>query len=296
VNVIFQFSVQGTRGAGPCLRYPAPRPFWADTSLVQGSATVSRRPGIPQFTSDCGGQACHTYSGTQTVSVTPLPVMLQLTASASEVDSGQPVAFTATAVPSSIKGIQVPLKVLGWRWLSSDGGAGVTTACAASVNPCSVIVREAGSMELTALANGSEHVDTASVLVGAGEVKIVPDSTTMKFSIVIPKTPGYIERNDRNTQRITVSVQRSDGTPIRDRVITLKLAATENTAGHLHSGYPPKPGGWLNGADTVEVNTGSTGVAQVTFEAPEVSGPVTITGTSTGATSGSASVSIGVFT
>lgn len=294
-NVVFRFSLQGSIGPGPCLYFPAPRGSWADTSLVQGTGTVSRGPGIPQFTSDCNYQPCHSYSGSQTVSVMPLPATLLLAGSASQVDSGQTVVFTATVSPSSIKGIQVPLKVLSWRWLPS--GAGQTTACATPTNPCSAIIRESGAMELTALANGAEQVDSATVTVNSAQVKIVPDSSTMKFSVFVPPLPGYIPRNNPNAQKLTISVIRADGTPIPNRVVALELAAAENTAGHLHSGIPPKPAGLLDGSATAQVNTGPTGIVHtVTFQAPEPSGPVTINGTSTGATPGSATVNVGLFT
>jgi len=103
-NVGFRFSLQGSMGPGPCLYFPAPRSSWADTSLIQGTGTVNRGPGIPQFTSDCNYSPCHSYSGSQTVSVMPLPATLLLAASASQVDSGQTVVFTASVSPLSIKG------------------------------------------------------------------------------------------------------------------------------------------------------------------------------------------------
>jgi hypothetical protein len=293
-SVTFRFSVEGTMGPGPCLYTPAPRSSWADTSLVQGTASVTRGHGIPQFTQDCNYNPCHSYSGSQTVSVTPLTATLQLAASATQVDSGQTVVFTASVTPSSIKGIQVPLKILTWRWLPSGGGTGLTTACTSPVNPCSAVIRESGAMELTALANGAEQVDSASVVINGGQVKIVPDSATMKFSIFVPDTGTYVYRNFHNTQKLTVSVVRPDGTPIPNRVVTLDLAATEGTAGHLHaSPNTPKPAGFLNGGAMVQVNTGPTGfIHTVTFEAPEPSGPVTIRGTSPSATPGSATVDV----
>ncbi|MDP9206858.1 MAG: hypothetical protein M3P12_15645 [Gemmatimonadota bacterium] len=151
-------------------------------------------------------------------------------------------------------------------------------------------------MELTALANGAEQVDSASVVLNGGQVKIVPDSSRMKFSVFVPPLPGYIPRNDPNTQKLTVSVVRPDGTPIPNRIVTLDLTATENTSGHLHSGNPPKPAGFLNGAATVQVNTGPSGfIYSVTFQAPEPSGPVTIKGTSPSATPGSATIDVGMF-
>lgn len=290
-NVAFRFSLQGSMGPGPCLYYPVPNSSWADTSLVQGTGTVSRGPGIPQFTSDCNYQPCHGYSGSQTVSVMPLPATLLLAASASQVDSGQTVLFTASVSPSSMKGLQVPLKILTWRWLPSGGGTGLTTACTNPVNPCSVVIRDAGAMELTALANGAEQVDTAAVLLKNAHVKLTPDQLSMMFSAVLD-APKYIPRHDTSVQMITVSVIGGDGAPIPYRDVSLVPVATENRAGHHHVGSPPKPPGLLTGL----VNTGSSGTIKVKYTAPEVSGPVTITGTSTGATPDSTSIDVGLFT
>lgn len=284
-NVAFRFSLQGSMGPGPCLYYPAPRSSWADTSLVQGAGTVNRGPGIPQFTSDCNYQPCHSYSGSQTVSVTPLAATLQLAGSASQVDSGQTVIFTATVGPSSIKGLQVPLKVLSWRWLAGGGGAGQTTACSTPINPCSAIIRESGAMELTALANGAEQADSAAVTVSIDEVRLGLGKSQMRPSI---RTAA---RNAPSTQMITVSVVGSAGQIRSNRDVLLGLASTDNTAGHIH-GADGKPAGDL---DRLQVNTGSSGVATVTFTAPDPSGPVLVIGSSPGARSTSVTIDVGIL-
>jgi len=289
-SVTFRFSVEGTMGPGPCLYTPAPRSSWADTSLVQGTASVTRGPGIPQFTQDCNYNPCHSYSGSQTVSVTPLTATLQLAGSATQVDSGQTVVFTASVTPLSIKGIQVPLKILTWRWLPSGGGTGLTTACTSPVNPCSAVIREAGAMELTALANGAEQVDSAAVALKSAHVKLTPDQPSMMFTAVL-ELP-LIPRHDTSVQMIAVSVIGGDGVPIPYKDVSLVSVATENRAGHHHVGSPPKPPGLI----TAQVNTGSSGTIKVNYTAPEVSGPVTITGTSTGATPDSTSIDVGLFT
>lgn len=294
-NVTFRFSVSGTRMIGPCLYDPIPKASWTDTALVEGTASLTRNYGIPQFTEDCSYSPCHSYFGTQTAYVTPLPATLQLAASASQVDSGQTVVFTASASPSSIKALAVPLKVLSWRWVPSGGGTGQTVACSVPSNPCSAIIRESGAMELTALANGAEQVVSASVMLNGSQVKITPEKSSMTFTAILEK-PGYIPRHDTSTQMITVSVVDANGAPIPNKTVDLLLAATENSAGHHHVGNPPKPAGLLNLAPSATVNTGASGTTIVQFRAPEVSGPVTITGTSPGATSASTSILIGLFT
>jgi hypothetical protein len=290
-NVTFRFSVSGTRMIGPCLYDPIPKASWADTALVEGTASLTRNYGIPQFTEDCQYNPCHSYFGTQTAYVTPLPAALQLAPSATQVDSGQTVVFTASASPSSIKGLQVPVKVLSWRWIASDGGTGQTIACSIPSNPCSAIIRESGAMELTALANGAEQVVSASVMLNGSQVKIVPDQPTMKGTIILDP-PEYFYRHEISKQLMSVSVVDANGAPIRNKSVDLSQTATENTAGHRHIGN--KPVGELNGATSTTVNTGDAGVIRVEFRAPEVSGPITITGKSSGATTGTASIDIGI--
>jgi hypothetical protein len=282
-NITFRFSVTGNRGPGPCLYYPAPVSSWADTTLVQGTASVTRGPGIPQFTSDCNYSPCHSYSGSQTVSVTPLSATLQLAGSATQVDSGQTVVFTATVTPSSIKGIQVPLKILTWRWLPSGGGTGLTGACSNPVNPCSAVIREAGAMELTALANGAEQVGTATVAVNGAQVVLSPQQARIKFSIHCCNPL----RDEPSFDTVSVSVVGTNGSRLQFKTVTLSLAATEGTAGHIHIGGKP------TGTIATSVNTGESGVIKTPYTASLVSGPVTLTGSSPGATSGTASIDIG---
>jgi hypothetical protein len=222
--------------------------------------------------------------------VTPLSATLQLAGSATQVDSGQTVVFTGSVTPSFIKGIQVPLKILTWRWLPSAGGTALTMPCTNPVNPCSAIIREAGAMELTALANGAEQVDTAPVALKSAHVKLTPDQPSMMFTAVLDLP--YIPRHDTSVQMIAVSVIGGDGAPIPNKDVSLVSVATENRAGHHHVGSPPKPPGII----TAQVNTGSSGTIKVKYTAPEVSGPVTITGTSAGATPDSTSIDIGLFT
>lgn len=284
-NVTFRFSIQGTLGPGPCLYTPAPRNSWADTSRVQGTGSVTRQTGIPQFTGDCDNQPCHSYSGNQIVSVTPLPATLMLGASASQVDSGQTVWFTASASPSYIKYYQVPVKVLSWRWVPSGGGTGHTTFCSTPVNPCSAIIRESGTMELTALANGAEQVKSAPVVTSIDQVRLGLGKLHMSPSI---RTAA---RNVISTQVITVSVTNSAGQIRPNRDVLLGLASTDNTAGHMH-GADGKPAGDL---DRLQVNTGPGGVATVTFTAPDPSGPVLVMATSAGATSTTVTIEVGIL-
>jgi len=80
-----------------------------------------------------------------------------------------------------------------------------------------------------------------------------------------------------NELPLAVEVLDADDEPIPDRTVVLSLTPKEGTAGHLHTGG--KPAGTLS---LLTVPTGS-GTAEVTYTAPEASGPVAIRGTSDGA-------------
>ena len=121
VNVSFPWSIQGSIGPGPCLSPPSQRATWADTILVAGNGTVTRGPGVPQYTADCDYTRCHSYSGSQTAWVTPLPANLLLKSPDSKVVKGTTVTFKASVSPDSIKHIKVPLRVLSWQWIPSSG-------------------------------------------------------------------------------------------------------------------------------------------------------------------------------
>jgi hypothetical protein len=160
VNVTFTWSIQGTIGPGPCLSPPSQLGMWADTVLVSGEGTVKRGPGVPQYTADCNYSPCHSYSGSQTAWVSPLPAQLLLKAPGTKVVQGSTVSFTAYVSPTKIKGYTVPLHVLSWQWIP---GNGATVACQTPVNPCTVTVQEAGTMIVDGLANGTEYTAAWSV-------------------------------------------------------------------------------------------------------------------------------------
>jgi hypothetical protein len=162
VNITFSWSLLGTIGPGPCLSPPSQRSSWADTVLVQGNGTVKRGPGVPQYTADCNYSRCHSYSGTQTAWVTPLPASLGLGVNPDSGMAGAQISFYAGTNPLYIKNIQVPLKILSWQW-TANGGSGQTVTCAQPVNPCVINVMESGSMQLTALVNGAEQSRSVGV-------------------------------------------------------------------------------------------------------------------------------------
>lgn len=170
-NVNFSWPSQRS-GPSPCSGTPDSTRLmsvWADTILASGQGTITRGPGVPQYTADCNYTPCHSYSGgPQYVSVTPLIASLGLSAYPDTIMVGSKVIFYPGVAPLSIKNISVPLKILSWQWTAAGGGAGQTVACAQPVNPCAVFsVKEAGTMQLTALVNGAQQSRSASVAIWA---------------------------------------------------------------------------------------------------------------------------------
>lgn len=167
VNVTFSWPASQASGPGPCLSSIDSTRLngaWADTILASGQGTVTRGPGIPQWTGDCHNTPCHTYiDNTQQVSVTPLPASLGLGLNPDSIILGSQVSFYAGNNPLYFKNIYVPLTILSWQWIPDGGGSGQTVACAQPVNPCSAVIKEAGSMQVTALVNGAEQSKSVSV-------------------------------------------------------------------------------------------------------------------------------------
>jgi hypothetical protein len=310
VNIKFTFTL-GSWGPGPCSANPF-HSQWVDTALIQGSGTLKRGGKIPQWDWECGGGPCWYYSGVQTYSVRPLQAFIDLTTPGTSQPSpgyidrpapGNWTLFKVAANPLRLKNIDVPIRVLSWQWTAAAGGPGQTilTGSATAIQR-SAYITENGRMVVSAVVNGREQTDTVRVGMSpdttvppdTGTVTVVPAATWVKPTIIL-EGPSYIPRHDTSRVNITVSVKRANGTAIPSRDVTLTLTPVEGTAGHLHIGSPAKPAGLLNEqTGSVQINTGSSGVTSVTFRAPEPSGPVTISGTSTGSTPGSATITVKV--
>lgn len=281
VNVIFRYTL-GVWGPGPCPTSP-PRSLRVDTVLVRGQGTVTRGPAIPQWSYECpGAPRCWGYEGEQAFSITPLSAAINLTTPGrAEVAPGtieMPppgtwTLFKTTANPLSIRGINVPVRVLSWTWAAAIGGPGETILTGGATDiQRSVYIKEPGSMVVTAFVNGVEQVDTVKVV--GSQVRLTLEKISMMPSVI------YTGKNDPQTQTIQVSVLDRNDQPMPNKFVQLKATATEGEAGHAHiNASKPKPGGTI----IAQVNTGPTGVVPVQYTAPNPSGPVSVKGTSSGA-------------
>ena len=291
VNVIVTYT-SGFWSPGPCGTFPA-QLIRADTILVQGQGTVTRGPRVFQWPYECDGDQCWKYSLfdlSQTLSITPLSAALELTTPGTaevapgtiEVAPNSWVTFKASPNPTTLKAINVPVRVLFWQWTAASGGPGrtvLTGADTAKQRP--VYIAERGSMVVAAIVNGTEQFDT--VVVSVPEVKVTPMITIMRPSTLTPAV------RDTSWQTITVSVEGITG-PLRHKAVSLTLAAVEGTAGHSHTGSKPKGNFLPTGSTILNLNTDSTGVKEIKYQAPDPSGPVKIIGTSSGAVSDTAEV------
>src|SRR5205085_10007226 len=103
---------------------------------------------------------------------------------------------------------------------------GQTLGCNPGVNPCLTTVREPGTMEVTAVVNGLEQVDSVATV--DPKVKITPSQGRMRPTIVLD-APAYQPRHDTVKQSITIAVVDEHGTQLKNRTVDLTVKAKENT-------------------------------------------------------------------
>ena len=154
-----------------------------DTVLAKGYPRMFRQKG--PYLDDCNNPTygpCFTFTGTQTITVTPIADKLRLVASASEVEAGDSVTFAASTSNGSA------LTIREWIWIedpssnppvvrrsnvssgvslrtrrpdgeprpSFDGGAG-QQSCVTTSNACTISVLRSGTMYVRAwVVNKSE--------------------------------------------------------------------------------------------------------------------------------------------
>jgi hypothetical protein len=157
--------------------YPGSRPSWVDTVVVRGTGTASRTYGIPYWGSNCNNGPCYYYTGSQTITVTPIATTLALGADPVDGPAGRTVTYTATAsdgntvtvkawnfVPDDTTTVQVErvgqratgvhLSVVSGSVATDSGGLG---PCVAPATTCQGTVTESGTMYVLATVLGVDQ-------------------------------------------------------------------------------------------------------------------------------------------
>lgn len=247
-------------------------------------------PGVPLPCNCPDGSPCHTVSGSQTLTLTPLAATIRLTTPGTTEIATKTILlpdpyngstrFQVSSTPATYRGITVPAQALSWTWIPTRSDSAVTAKCPVPPtttvsNSCSVVLFEPGLMVGNARVNGVAQIDTFKVV--GSQVNLTLQQTSMEPSITSPGS--HYAHNV--TQTIHVSVVDTAGNRIPNRVVVLSLIATADPhAGHVHSiTSPVKPTGTLS---VPQISTGPTGDATVTYTSPDPSGGVYIKGRSSG--------------
>ena len=174
---------------------------WADTQVVQGTVTAQWQPGpVGWGITGCGpnGQPpCWTYTGSHSVTVTPVPASLRVKASRYVTTPAAPsVTFTAQVSPTQVGGRSVPFSVQSWTWVP-DTGSGSGPACG-TANICTFSPSSSGTMRVDAIVNGaaqnkSVHIRVLCKSTGDSLLDSLPILDAMKAAEAAsgdPNVPG----------------------------------------------------------------------------------------------------------
>lgn len=198
VRIIF-----GSTGFGPAPCNPPANPpgsigydtgvTWSTTAVVQGSGTATRTPNIPwDSPSDCDTIVCHTYSGSQTVTIVPVAGDLDLQAfyalegrsarkalfihpfTNADMYAHQTVTFTDSTTPRGL-----PMKPMSHTWTMTDPSApngfwnhtAVPGSCLGSTPSsfCPVDIKETGIWTSQVRVNGVSHSEDITLYCSESE-------------------------------------------------------------------------------------------------------------------------------
>ncbi len=175
--------------------YYSKLPGWSDTLLAGGaggsSYVVAVRGGGSGDPVNCGASPCHTVSGTQNVTISPLAADLDFKGyygsqaartlfvpPFTHVSGYYHITFADSALPRSAHGIAMPFQAISWAWQKTDPMAPADSywhstddhQCPTRVggppytsNTCILDVKESGYLLSTTRVNGVPHTDSVSV-------------------------------------------------------------------------------------------------------------------------------------
>ena len=165
----------------------------------------------------------------------------------------------------------------GWRWVpDTTTNTSTLLSCSRLQNFCKVIVRERGHVEVqNVVVEGGLTFNPRSPIVEVASSRVRIQSQ----SGVLAVGPSAMKGQPDSLLVLAISVESNSG-PIANSVVDLTIDGIEGTGGHQH-GVTMPPGA----LSSLSVNTGPTGVANVTYTSGAFGGNIDIRGTSTGAAS-----------
>ncbi|MCY7378984.1 MAG: hypothetical protein LH467_06530 [Gemmatimonadaceae bacterium] len=229
---------------------------------------------------------------------TPEIIRLMVTASATLVDPGTAVTFTAAPkTPATVV-------ISGWKFSPDSGAATAAVGCTSSSANFSCVEKIGRSGQMWTYGSVNTRPDSAYARVDVRSAASPPGCEPAPSCggagttrvVIEQKTPGLIppaETFYEPTAALSVKLVDAAGAAVPNVSVALVLKGVAGTGGHVHEGSngEPRPDGALNHST---VNTGSTGVATVIYTANNVATDVLVTGTSASATSGTLTLKIGL--
>jgi hypothetical protein len=148
---------------------------WTTQIGVKGLGHVSRGAGPTACDS---APPCYTYSGTQTVSITPATVGLAETVNQSIANPGTTLAFTAS--PTGYLPSHTYWGITEWRWIPDVGSQSVQ--CVGWGDVCYYAPSGSGTMQVTGTMNGVVRTASVRVIVQCAIAGSTADSAFLRIA------------------------------------------------------------------------------------------------------------------
>ena len=209
---------------------------WTTQIGVRGLGHVSRGAGPTACDS---APPCYTYSGTQTVSITPATVGLAETVNQSIVNPGTTLAFNAS--PTAYLPSHTFWGITEWRWIPDAGSQSVQ--CVGWGDTCYFTPPGSGTMQVTGTMNGVVRTASVRVIVQcaiAGStadsafLRIANDTMTRQLGKRVWDSSGVTGPKDNRRERIGFWGTNSQG----NRVLLFK-SPTDSLDSPCHSWFSP---------------------------------------------------------
>lgn len=149
----------GLGAPGPCPTTPTGVQTISTTQLIAGQPRFELQPSN-STRNFCGPTTiCITWSGSLQLTISPKTPDLTLSLDQPVVDSGSPVTVTATATPDAYSGIAVPLSDFDWQFPDPN------VICGSNSATCTFTATRSGTIQVSAIVNGSTSNATVSLTV-----------------------------------------------------------------------------------------------------------------------------------